>query len=151
MIDYEARPTIVDAPLTLIFKMGQRWYHILFCLSRRPEIHLWLSATYLRCDYPGHRTKNYWHSIDAHFNLLCRQYLLPSINIWNIFQTYCLPFCPIETQPVGKAVLSNILAQAYLILPQLIYLSEYYILPARVQSMNNYPHATAHYSAITFL
>jgi len=44
-----------------------------------------------------------------------------------IIFTYWLPFCPIETQPVGKAKLSNIPALAALILPKLIYIAEYYI------------------------
>ena len=34
------RPTIVDAPLPLIFKLGQGGYHNLFCLERRPMIRL---------------------------------------------------------------------------------------------------------------
>ena len=62
-----------------------------------------------------------------------------------------MPFCPIETQPVGNAELSTTLAQASLILPKLIYLSEYYILLAIVIFMNNYPPATAHSSPKIFL
>jgi len=62
-----------------------------------------------------------------------------------------VPFCPIETQPIGKAEPSNNLAQVYLILPKLIYLFEYYIPLAIVVLMNTYPHPTAHYSAIIIL
>jgi hypothetical protein len=32
VINHNGRPTIVDTPLTLIFKMGQGAFHILFCL-----------------------------------------------------------------------------------------------------------------------
>jgi len=64
---------------------------------------------------------------------------------------YWLPFCAIDTQLVGNAVPSNILAQAPLVLPELIYLTEHYISPAILWFMNNYPHATAHYSAIIFV
>jgi len=67
-----------------------------------------------------------------------------------IIITYWLPFGPIETQQVGKAEPSNILARAFLILPKLIYPTEFYISPAKLLFMNNYPHATAHNSPIIF-
>ena len=68
-----------------------------------------------------------------------------------IILTYWLPFCPIETQPIGKAKPSDILAQALLMLPKLIYLTEYYIWPAILVLMNKYPCVTAHYSPLMFL
>jgi hypothetical protein len=42
---------------------------------------------------------------------------------------YWMPFWPIETQLVGIAEPSSILAQAALILPKLIFLSQYNISP----------------------
>jgi len=63
----DARPPIVDTPLTLIFKMGHRRYCNLFCLSRRPIMTSWLSATYRPSDYTWCKTKNCWCSIDVHF------------------------------------------------------------------------------------
>jgi len=65
--------------------------------------------------------------------------------------TYFEPCYPIEIQSVGKAEPSTILARASLILPELMYVSEYYILQAVVLFMNNYPHATVHYSPIIFV
>jgi len=67
VITQEAWPNIVNALLIPIFMMGQGGYHNLFCLQRRPKIPLWLTTTYRQCDYPGHRTKNHWRSVDAHF------------------------------------------------------------------------------------
>ena len=68
-ITQDTWPTMVDIPLMLIFLMAQREYFNLFCLSRRPKIPLWLSATYLWGDYPGRMTKNCWRSVDAHFQV----------------------------------------------------------------------------------
>jgi len=68
VISQDAWPKIVDAPLTLIFTMGQGGYHYLFCLCRPAKIPLWLSTTYRRCDFPGRMTKNRLRSIDAHFH-----------------------------------------------------------------------------------
>jgi hypothetical protein len=61
-------PTIVDDTLTLIFMMGYGGYCNLFCLSRQPKNQLWLTTTYLRCDFPGRMTTHHWCSIDAHFH-----------------------------------------------------------------------------------
>jgi len=68
VISKDACPKIVDAPLTLIFMMGQGGYCNLFYLQRRPKIPLWLTTTYGRCDFPGRMTKNRWRSVDAHFH-----------------------------------------------------------------------------------
>jgi len=67
VIPQDTWPKIVDALLTLIFKMGQGGYSNLFCLSRLPKIAVWLTPTYRRCDFPGHLIKNRWCSVDAHF------------------------------------------------------------------------------------
>ena len=66
-ITQDTSPRIVDAPLTLIFMMGQRVYDILICLGRQPILCLRLFATYCPPDYPTYRTKNRWRSVDAHF------------------------------------------------------------------------------------
>jgi len=78
-ITQDTRPTIVDSPSMLVFRMGQEGYRNLFFLLRRPEIHLWLSVTYWRSDSLGRKTTSYSRSIDAHFNLVYSQYLLPLI------------------------------------------------------------------------
>jgi len=48
-ITVDARPKIVNAPLTLIFKMGQGAFRFLFLLYRRPIPGLWV---YLTCHPP---------------------------------------------------------------------------------------------------
>jgi len=68
VISKDTWPRIVDAPLTLIFMMGQGGYCNLFCLWRQSIIPLCLTTTYRRCDFPGRMTKNDWHSVDAHFH-----------------------------------------------------------------------------------
>jgi len=67
MVTQDTWPTIVDAPLTLIVKIGMGRYRHLFCLYRQRTIPSRLSATYRRCDYPGYMTKNLWCSVDTHF------------------------------------------------------------------------------------
>lgn len=42
-------------------------------------------------------------------------------------------------------------ARTFFILPKLIYVTEYYILPAIPLFMNTYPHATTHHSPMMFL
>jgi len=63
----DARAQIVDAPSTIIFKMGQGVYPYHFCIFRRPIIPIWLTASCWPSDYPGCKTKNLWHYVDAHF------------------------------------------------------------------------------------
>jgi len=68
VISQDSLPKIVDAPLTLIFRMGHGGFCNPFCLERQPKIRLWLTAAYRRCDFPGLMTKNRWRSVDAHFH-----------------------------------------------------------------------------------
>jgi len=68
VISQDAWPKIVDAPLALIFMVGQGGYCTLFCLYRQPKFTLWLTTTYGRCDFPRSMTKNCWRSVDAHFH-----------------------------------------------------------------------------------
>ena len=67
MINHDARPIILDALLTLIFKMGQGACQFLIFLYRQPILHLWLCATYRHSDYPECKTNNHWLSIHTHF------------------------------------------------------------------------------------
>jgi len=68
VISQDAWPKIVDAPLTLIFMMGQGGYCNLCCLKRLPIIPLWLTTTCWRRDFPGRMTTNRWRSVDAHLH-----------------------------------------------------------------------------------
>jgi len=84
VISQDSWPQIVDAPLTLIFMMGQGGYCNLFCLWRQPKIPLWVTTTYLRCDFPGRMTKNRWCSVDAHFAMaestICNHWIWHSVS-----------------------------------------------------------------------
>jgi len=90
-ITHDTWRTIVDAPLTLIFMLGQGRYCTLFCLERKPKIPLWLATTYGRCDFPGRMTKNHWLSADAHFHDGAGRVLQSALPIKagkNYFMTY---------------------------------------------------------------
>jgi len=63
----DARPKIVDAPLRLIFRMGQGAYCVSFCRSRQPIPYVWVAATNRHLSYPRCIAKNHWRSIDTHF------------------------------------------------------------------------------------
>jgi len=89
-------------------------------------------------------TKHCWRCIVAHFKSLCGQNLLSSTTVTIIIWTDWLPSCLIETVPFGKAEPSTLLEQVTLILLQCIYLGKWYILPAILLFINQYPHATAH-------
>jgi hypothetical protein len=66
VISQDTWPKIVDAPLTLIFMIGQGGYCNLIWLWRQPRIPVWMATTYRRCDLPERMTKNCWRSVDAH-------------------------------------------------------------------------------------
>jgi len=65
-ITNDARAKVIDAPLTLISKMGSGVFLFLFLLWRWPIQCLWLCATGRPADYLRHKTNNRWHSDDAH-------------------------------------------------------------------------------------
>ena len=90
-IAHDTWSSIVDAPLTLIFMMGQGGYCTLICLERKPKIPLWLATTYGRCDFPGRMTKNLWLTVEAHFQDgagMVLQSVLPIKACKNYFMTY---------------------------------------------------------------
>ena len=102
-------------------------------------------------NYLAYKTKNRWCSVDAHFNVLSGQYLLPSIIVWRIIWTYWLPFSKIETQHFGKAEPRNLLAQVALIQLKFRNQAKWFMSPTIHLFMNKYPHATAQSSPIIFL
>jgi hypothetical protein len=92
VINHNGSPTIVDTPLTVIFKMGQRAFHILFCLKRKPILCLRLCATSGTADYSRYMTKNRWRSVDAHFHDLAGSFspsVLPVKATNTSFMTMC--------------------------------------------------------------
>ena len=66
-VTQNAQPKIVDSRLTLIFRMGQWPYGLLFCQERLPVCWLWIAQTTSPFNYPTYKTKICWHSVDAHF------------------------------------------------------------------------------------
>jgi len=60
------RVNIVDAPVILIFRMGQRACHLPFPVYHRPRHSLWsyMTTQHLACLMC--KTKNHWPSVDAH-------------------------------------------------------------------------------------
>jgi len=65
----------------LIFMMGHGGYCNQCCLSRKPQIRLWLNTPYRRWHFPGRMTKNRWGSIDAHFHDRAGRVLLSDLPI----------------------------------------------------------------------
>jgi len=52
----------------LIFMMREGGYCNLICQWRQPQVPLWLTTTFRRCDFPGRMPKNRWRSVDAHYH-----------------------------------------------------------------------------------
>jgi len=67
LINQDGRPNIADAPLMVIFKMGKKACHFVFCPFRQPIPHLWMSSPNSLSEYPSGKTKHCSHSVDAHF------------------------------------------------------------------------------------
>jgi len=63
----DATPKIVDALLTLIFRLVMGPCHFLFCPSRLPLCWLWIPASKWHSNGLTYKIKNRWRSIDAHF------------------------------------------------------------------------------------
>jgi len=55
-VTHHAQPKIVDALLTLIFRMGQWRYGLLFCHERLPVCWLWIALTTGPFNYPTYKT-----------------------------------------------------------------------------------------------
>jgi len=81
------QPKIVDAPLTLIFRKRQWLYSLHLGQNRLPVCWLWIAPTMSPFNYPTYKTKNRWCSVDANFNVLSSQYLLPLIIAFMIVWT----------------------------------------------------------------
>jgi len=65
-ITKEAKPKIIDARLTLIFRVVQWPCRLLFCLSRLPIHQVCLTVTKSLYKYLAYMDKNRWHSVDAY-------------------------------------------------------------------------------------
>jgi len=67
LINHDQRPKIVDGLLTPIFMMGQGTFLYLLSQWRRPILWLCIVRTKSLLNYLTYKTKNRWHSVDAHF------------------------------------------------------------------------------------
>jgi hypothetical protein len=137
--------------LTLILRMGlgSWWCHS--CPKMLPIHWLCVTATKSLIKYPTYNTTNRWPSVDAHFDVLSIQHLLPSIVVFITIWPYSLSFWWIETLPCGKAERSHILALCTLTWQQFMYVAKSCIAPATHLFINRYPQATAHHLPIIYL
>jgi len=67
LIAWLTRLNIVDALLTLIFRIAQWACRFLFRLCRQPILCVWISATNRHSDHQKYKIKNRWHSVNTHF------------------------------------------------------------------------------------
>jgi len=83
----DAEPKSFDVTLTLIFRIGQWPCRLLLCQEWLPVCWFWIAVTKWLFNYHTYKTKNRWHSIDAHSNVLSSQDLLPLIIAFIIIWT----------------------------------------------------------------
>jgi len=125
---------------------------LLSLLPIKPAMHqLCITDTKSLFNYCTYKTWNRWHSIDAHFNALSIQHLLPSIIVFIMIRTYRYSFWQIETWPSGKAEHSNILALFALTQLKFMYLAKSIIVPTIHLFINPLSQATAHHSLIIYV
>jgi len=67
VFNHDARPKMVDAPLTLISIIGQSACRFLFGLQRRPILSVCIKTSKSLIHYLTYKTINRWCSVDAQF------------------------------------------------------------------------------------
>jgi len=145
------RPPIVDTLLMLLLRIGWWPYCYLVCQYNVPICRLNITLTRSPFDYRTYNTTNCSCSVDAHFDVLSIQHLLPSIIVFIMIWTYRLSCWQIETLPFGKAKRSNILALSALTGPEFVYLAKVFIAPPIHLFGNRYLQATAYNSPKIYL
>ena len=134
-----------------MLRMGRWPCCYFFCQYKLPIHPLCIITTKSLVNYHTFRTTNRWRSVDAHFNVLSIQHLLPSIIIFILIWLYWLSFCIIETRPCGKAERHNNLALFTLTRLKMRYHAKRFIVPAIHLFMNRYSQATSYHSHIIYL
>jgi len=86
-ITQNAQPTTVDALLTLISSLGQWQYSLLFCQEWLRVCWIRIAATTSPSNYPTKNSNHRWSSVDAHFDILFCQDLLPIMIVFMIIWT----------------------------------------------------------------
>jgi hypothetical protein len=105
---------------------------------------LCITTTTSLVNYRTYKTTSLWRSVDAHFNVLTIQHLVPSVLIFILIWLYRLAFSLIETRPCGKAERRNYLALFTLTWLKRIYHAKRFIAPAIHLLINRYSQATYH-------
>jgi hypothetical protein len=137
------KATDIDTLLTLIFRMGL-WPCCWFsCLWKLP---IYITVTNSQMNYCTYKTTNCLRSIDAHFDVLSTQHLLPLMIVLIMIWTDWLSFWQIETLTFGKAKHSNILALFALTWLKFMYLAIRFVAPAIHLFVKWYSQAMAHHS-----
>jgi hypothetical protein len=67
LINLNARPKSVDAPLTLIFMIGHRAYCFLFVWEWRPILSVCIKTAKSLINYLAYKRNYCWSSVDTHF------------------------------------------------------------------------------------
>lgn len=77
----DENPKLIDSLLLTIMKMAHGAYRFLLCLWRRPILSVCIAITKSLLNYPTYKTKNNWHSVDAHFQNGVERVSLPLLLI----------------------------------------------------------------------
>jgi len=112
---------------------------------------LCITATKSHFNYLTYKTKDHWYFVDAHFNALSIQNLLPPIIVFIIICTYWKPLRQIATWPRGKAEHSNNLVLVTLSLLKFDHLAKWLISLVLHLFTGQYRNATSYNSPIIFL
>jgi len=97
LINDHATPKIVDALLTLIFKIGLGVCRFLFGLYRWPILCLCITKTKSLFNYPTYKAHDGWRSVDAHFQYVAGS-ISDSLLHWNAANTSFMIIC-IQSPP----------------------------------------------------
>jgi len=84
-------PQFVEASLTVIWRMGQRVYHIRFYIQKWPIWSLWKNVTMQHLHCQKCKIKNCWRCIDAHLNDILSVIGCSTIICKNAFSHYWQP------------------------------------------------------------
>ena len=98
LINHGRGPKSIDTLLTHIFMMGQGAWRFLLCLWTMASPPLCVITTKLRFYYPTYRTKDFWCSVDAHFEDGTRSISLSFLRIKVINTVVMYNHCEITSQ-----------------------------------------------------
>jgi hypothetical protein len=129
--------------LTPLLRMGRWPCCFLFYQYTLPIRSLCIITIMSLVNYCTYKTTKRWCSVDAHFNVLPIQHLLPSIVDFILTWLYWLSFCMIETWPRGQAKGHNNLELFTLTRQKIMYHAIRFIVPVIHLFMNRYSQASS--------